>query len=143
MPLAVLDEPFDHDDFIFELKYDGFRALAHINSGRCRLISRNHHEFTTFPELCFAIGRALPGQLVLDGEIVYLGKDGCPRFYDLMRRRAPQYFYAFDLLRADGRDLRGLPLIKREDQEPRLFAGGGPQRLFRPAVSPKTALSMG
>ena len=77
MPLAVLDEPFDHDGFIFELKYDGFRALAHVDSGRCRLISRNRHECTTFPELCAAIGRALPGQLVLDDEIVYLGKDGC------------------------------------------------------------------
>src|SRR5262249_31437848 len=107
-------EPFDHDDFIFELKYDGFRAPAHVDSGRCRLISRNHHEFTTFPELCAAIGQALPGQLVLDGEIVYLGKDGCPRFYDLMRRRAPQYLYAFDLLWKDGQDLRGLPLIRRK-----------------------------
>jgi ATP-dependent DNA ligase len=39
MPLAVLSEPFDRDDFIFELKYDGFRALAHVDSGRCRLES--------------------------------------------------------------------------------------------------------
>src|SRR5215471_18806467 len=89
MPLAVLNEPFDHDDFIFELKYDGFRAFANVDGGRCRLISRNHNEFRTFPELCIAIGCALPGQLVLDGEIVCLAKDGCPRFYDLMRRRAP------------------------------------------------------
>ena len=114
MPLAVLDEPFDHDGFIFELKYDGFRALADVGRGCCRLISRNHHEFTTFPELCAAIGQALPGQLVLAGEIVYLGKDGCPRFYDLLRRRAPQYVYAFDLLWKDDQDLRGLPLIKRK-----------------------------
>ena len=63
--------------------------------------------FTTLPELFAAIGRALPGKLVLEGEIVYLGKDGCPRFYDLMRRRAPQYFYAFDLLWKDGQVLRG------------------------------------
>ena len=62
MPLAVLAEPFDHDGYIFELKYDGFRALADIDSGRCLLISRNHHEFTTFPELCAATGQALPGQ---------------------------------------------------------------------------------
>jgi bifunctional non-homologous end joining protein LigD len=114
MPLAVLDEPFDHDGFIFELKYDGFRALAYLDSGRCRLIFRNCHEFKTFPDLCTAIGQALPGQVVLDGEIVYLGKDGCARVYDLMRRRAPQYFYAFDLLWKDGQDLRGLPLIKRK-----------------------------
>jgi ATP-dependent DNA ligase len=64
--------------------------------------------------LCAAIGQALPGQLVLDGEIVYLGKDGCPRFYDLMRRRTPQYFYAFDLLWKDGQDLQELPLIQRK-----------------------------
>jgi bifunctional non-homologous end joining protein LigD len=40
MSLAVLDQPFDHDDFIFELKYDGFRALADVDNGHCRLISR-------------------------------------------------------------------------------------------------------
>ena len=50
---------------------------------------------------------------MLDGEIVYLGKDGCPRFYE-PRRRAPQYFYAFDLLWKDGQDLRSLTLIKRK-----------------------------
>ena len=47
MPLAVLGEPFDHDGLIFDLKYDGFRALAHVDSGGCRLISRNCREFTT------------------------------------------------------------------------------------------------
>ena len=67
MSLVVLDGRFDHPDFIFELKYDGFCALAHVDSGRCRLISRNHHEFTTFPDLCAIIGHALPaGRLVLD-----------------------------------------------------------------------------
>ncbi|HKE28162.1 MAG TPA: hypothetical protein VKB88_37695 [Bryobacteraceae bacterium] len=44
MPLAVLADPFDHDDVIFELKYDGFRALADVGRGRGRPISRNHHE---------------------------------------------------------------------------------------------------
>jgi len=88
-------------------------ALAHIESGRCRLISRNHNEFKTFPELCKAIASGHSGSLVLDGEMVYLGKDGKPRLDDLMRRREPQYFYAFDLLYfdllyKDGRDLRGL-----------------------------------
>jgi bifunctional non-homologous end joining protein LigD len=76
MSLVVMHEPFDHDDFIFELKYDGFRALAHVDRGGCRLISRNCHEFETFPELSAAVGQAMPGQFILDGEIVYLGKDG-------------------------------------------------------------------
>jgi ATP-dependent DNA ligase len=52
------------------------------------------------------------GQAVLDGEIVHLDSDGKPRFYDLMRRRIPQHYYAFDLLWQDGRDLRDFPLIK-------------------------------
>ncbi len=51
---------------------------------------------------------------VLDGEIVHLGPDGAPLFYDLMRRRAPQHFFAFDLLWLNGRDLRGFPLLERK-----------------------------
>ena len=55
---------------------------------------------------------------VLDGEIVYVGRDGRPEFYNLMRRRSPQYFYAFDILWLDGKDLRGLPLLKRKQMPP-------------------------
>jgi bifunctional non-homologous end joining protein LigD len=57
----------------------------------------------------------LPGRdAVLDGEIVHPGPDGVPLFYDLMRRRASQHLYVFDLLWLDGRDLRGLHLIERK-----------------------------
>jgi bifunctional non-homologous end joining protein LigD len=51
---------------------------------------------------------------ILDGEIVHLDANGLPQFYDLMRRRSPQHFYAFDLLWNDGRDLRALPLVERK-----------------------------
>jgi bifunctional non-homologous end joining protein LigD len=51
-------------------------------------------------------------EAVIDGGIVHLGPDGMPRFYDLMRRRSPQHFYAFDMLWIDGRDLRPLPLLR-------------------------------
>ncbi|MGA2146399.1 MAG: RNA ligase family protein [Bryobacteraceae bacterium] len=114
MPLARLAEPFDHQDWIFELKYDGFRALAAIENGRCRLISRNRNAFKSFPGLCAGIASAIRGETVLDGEIVYLDRDGVPRFYDLMRRRGPQCFYAFDLLWLDGEDLRERPLLERK-----------------------------
>jgi hypothetical protein len=53
---------------------------------------------------------------VLDGEIVHLDTDGKPQFYDLLRRRTPQQFVAFDLLWLDGRDLRSLPLVERKRQ---------------------------
>src|SRR5690349_13636231 len=114
MPLARLDTAFDHPDWIFEPKLDGFRALAHIENGTCRLISRNRNPFKTFPRLCSAIADTIRCSAVLDGEIVFVGPDGQPRFYDLMRRRSPQHFFAFDLLWHDGEDLRTLPLLARK-----------------------------
>jgi hypothetical protein len=130
MPLASLHAPFDHHDWIFELKYDGFRALAHIDSGKCRLVSRKGTVYRSFPQLCAAIGAVIPGEAVLDGEIVHLDVEGKPQFYDLMRRRNPQHYYAFDLLCLDGRDLRDICLVERK----RLLRRAGPISLRSPAL---------
>jgi bifunctional non-homologous end joining protein LigD len=51
MPLARFDTPFEHPDWIFELKLDGFRALAYVEGGTCRLVSRNRNAFKTFEPL--------------------------------------------------------------------------------------------
>jgi hypothetical protein len=113
MPLAVFHEPVDHPDWLFEIKYDGFRALARLEAGTVGLISRNRNAFKSFPGLCVAVADGLRAEsAVLDGEIVYLGRDGRPEFYNLMRRRSPQHFYAFDILWLDGKDLRQMPLLK-------------------------------
>ena len=115
MPLARFDAPFEHPDWIFEPKLDGFRAVAYVEAGACRLVSRNRNAFKTFVELAQAIGEELSGRsAILDGEIVRPGPDGRPMFYELMRRRGPFCFYAFDLLWLDGRDLRGQPLSERK-----------------------------
>jgi bifunctional non-homologous end joining protein LigD len=115
MPLARLHQPFDHPDWLFELKYDGFRALAHVADGIVRLVSRNRNVLKSFPDLCVTMAACFEAaSAVLDGEIVYLGSDGRPEFYNLMRRRKPQHFYAFDILWLDGKDLRGLPLVHRK-----------------------------
>jgi bifunctional non-homologous end joining protein LigD len=115
MPLARLHQPFDHADGVFELKYDGFRALAYLDAGSVRLVSRNRNGFKSFPDLCAAMALNIEAQnAVCDGEIIYRGSDGRPEFYNLMRRRTPQHFYAFDILWLDGKDLRGLPLVKRK-----------------------------
>jgi bifunctional non-homologous end joining protein LigD len=76
--LARIREPFDSPDWIFELKYDGFRALAYIERGSARLVSRNGNVFRSFPDLCADVGRALDGVVsaVLDGEIVCLDASG-------------------------------------------------------------------
>src|SRR5688572_3802546 len=112
MLLARLPQPFDHPGWIFELKHDGRRALAHVADRRCELVSRNGSTLGAFPALCADLAAAVPGSAVLDGEVVHLGSDGRPLFMDLMRRRGNQHFYAFDLVWLNGRDLRGLPLLR-------------------------------
>src|SRR5262252_10268603 len=105
-------EPFDSSDFIFEIKHDGFRALACIQASECRLVSRNGNVFRGFKELAEWIGRRLKVDAVLDGEIVVLDEYGRPQFNDLLFRRGVLYFYAFDLLSLGGEDLRTVPLIE-------------------------------
>jgi bifunctional non-homologous end joining protein LigD len=115
MRLARRPEPFDHPDFIYEIKFDGFRGLGYIEEGQCRLVSRRRHEYKSFRELCRSIADTLNGiDAVLDGEIVCLDEFGRSQFYELMFRRGDPFFYAFDLLWLNGEDLRGLPLLDRK-----------------------------
>jgi bifunctional non-homologous end joining protein LigD len=97
---------FEHADWLYELKYDGFRALAYVDDGRCRLISRKGNELKRFEALC----RSMPGELkarsaVIDGQVVALDESGRPTFYDLLKRRSRIVYFAFDLLWANGEDL--------------------------------------
>jgi len=74
-------------------------AHWHIWNAATRLVSRKGNVYKSFPALCQSRGACLSvSDAVLDSGIVYLGPDGKPQFSDLMRRRGPQYFYAFDLL---------------------------------------------
>jgi bifunctional non-homologous end joining protein LigD len=115
MPLQKRKGAFDHPDWLFELKYDGFRALAHVDGGGCRLVSRNAHAFGSFEALRDDIADAFRRtRAVIDGEIVCLDENGRPQFYDLLYRRAEPCFLAFDLLWHEGEDLRFLPLIERK-----------------------------
>jgi hypothetical protein len=110
-------EPFDDPEWLFDLKYDGFRALCYLEQGRCRLISRNGNPMSRFARLSQQIAAALDvDDAVLDGEIIAVDETGRPRFYDLLRdTRAPAYV-AFDLLWLNGTDLRSLPLIERRQR---------------------------
>ncbi len=125
MRLALRHEPFNHPNWIWELKYDGFRALLRVAEGRADLISRRKNVYKSFGPLCTDLARALAGhEAVLDGEIVCLDAAGKPQFYDLLRRRGEPCFIAFDLLRLDGRDLRALPLIERKAALGRIVPSG-------------------
>ncbi len=86
MPLAVMHQPFDHPDWIWEIKYDGFRALACMESGESRLVSRKGIVYKSFRNLTAAIGRLYDHDVILDGEIVCLDSAGCPQFNELLWR---------------------------------------------------------
>jgi bifunctional non-homologous end joining protein LigD len=122
MPLLPLPEPFDHPNWLFEVKHDGFRALAHVSGHSCELRSRNGHTFKHWPHLCEELAHAVKAHdAVIDGEIVCLDARGRSNFRNLLFRRQWPYFYAFDLLALDGEDLRDWPLVERKRELRRLI----------------------
>ena len=127
-PLRARKAPFNDPDWLFELKYDGFRAMAWIENRCCRLISRNGNRFSSFGELekLIEVG-LLANNTVLDGEIVCVDAKGHPQFEDLLFRRGRPCFFAFDLLIRDGRDLRSTALVERKQELRRLFARVHPE----------------
>jgi bifunctional non-homologous end joining protein LigD len=130
MLATLVDEPFSNDEWLFEIKWDGYRAVAFIEDGKVRLVSRNQNEFTPeFPELQALATAVDAKQAVLDGEIVALDEHGRPSF-SLMQQRSgltigpkrrakdrsvPIVYYAFDLIYAEGYDLTRVDLEKRKD----------------------------
>jgi len=131
MLATLVVEPFEDSQWIYELKFDGYRAVAFVDDGRVRLISRDQNEFTAaYPELS-VIPEAVQGdRLVLDGEICALDEQGRSSF-SLMQQRTglsgehgkrirnsrpdiPIVYYVFDLLYADGYSLFRVNLQDRK-----------------------------
>ena len=104
-PIAPIRRPvpFDDPDWLFDLKYDGFRGLCYLEQGRCRMISRNGNLMSRFGGLGEQIAAALGvSDAILDGEVIAADETGRPQFYDLLRNvRAPAYV-AFDLIWLNG-----------------------------------------
>ena len=122
MPLSRRPAPFDHPEWIFELKYDGFRSLAVIQKGRAQLISRNGNPFNSFDDFRKGLTLTVAGKTVLDGEIVCLDKRGKPQFRDLLFHRGEPCFFEFDRLMSDGKDLRTEKLTDRKQELRRLMS---------------------
>jgi bifunctional non-homologous end joining protein LigD len=110
-------EPFDDGGWLFELKFDGFRAAA--DTVRGRLISRNSSRMRRFE----GVLDLLPKGCVFDGELVVLDDDGRPQFDRLLFGRGRPTYVAFDLLIAGGVDLRPLPLRQRKAALARIGKG--------------------
>jgi|RhiMetdeSRZDD1v2_1073273.scaffolds.fasta_scaffold15623_2 bifunctional non-homologous end joining protein LigD len=130
MRLLRIPEPFDHPEFVFEPKIDGFRALADVRGHHCELVSRNGHVFKSWPYLAREIAHAVRAQhAILDGEICCLDGGGRSDFYKLLFRRDSRY-YAFDVLSVNGEDVRAFPLLETasaphhaEDRNPTTLSG--------------------
>jgi bifunctional non-homologous end joining protein LigD len=123
-PLKSRRDAFVHNDYLFELKLDGFRAVAVIENGRCDLFSRNGSKFSGFSYLAGDIAASIPltKRVVLDGEVVCLDKNGYPQFNDMLFQRAEPCFLAFDVLFLEGYDLRYNALIERKAELRRLLS---------------------
>jgi len=115
MVLTSLPAPFSDPDWIFEVKFDGFRSLCYVAEGNVRLVSRRGHTYKSFRSLCESIASNVSAEdAILDGEVVCLDDRGCSQFNTLVYRKAESCFYAFDLLWLNGEDLRECPLIERK-----------------------------
>jgi len=89
-PLELVQQaaPFDHDEWLFEVKHDGFRAVAYIENGLCKLVSRNDFDYKRFRDAALALPSEINAKsAILDGELVVLDKTGKAKFYDLMAGR--------------------------------------------------------
>jgi bifunctional non-homologous end joining protein LigD len=114
--LTLVRQPFDDPNFLFELKHDGFRALAHVWDGHCELISRRRHSYKSFQDLRDNLANLKVKNAIIDGEIVCLDAEGRSIFNELLFRRGCPIFYAFDLLYLNDKDLRQLPLLERKEK---------------------------
>ena len=113
--LTPRGDPFDHPDWLFEPKYDGFRALLYVSRAGCLIRSRKGNHLARFDELCHAVRDELPvREAILDGEVVALDEHGRQSFRDLLAGRGNLHYAAFDALWVNGRDLRRLPLARRK-----------------------------
>lgn len=120
MLAKLCSKAFDHPDWLFEVKYDGYRAIAELHNEDVRLYSRNGEDLSNdFPDIYRALQR-LGLEAVLDGEIVALDERGDSSFKLLQdpgaAKKASFVFYVFDLLELSGEDLKIQPLIRRKER---------------------------
>ena len=141
MMASLADRPPRGDEWLFEVKWDGVRAIAFVEHEEVRLQSRSGLRCERqYPELAVIHHQVAAGLAVLDGEIAVLDPEGVSRFHLIQPRIAisdpniiahlvrstPVVYFVFDLLYLDGYDLRNVPLAtRRELLEAVVDAGGG------------------
>jgi bifunctional non-homologous end joining protein LigD len=115
---TLVDEPFNDDGWLFEIKWDGYRAIGTRRNDHVSLYSRTNNSFVDhYPPIVAAL-HDLKHDVIFDGEIVVTDQSGAPHFENLQNwRRDPKgqlYYYVFDILWCDGYDVRTMPLVERK-----------------------------
>jgi bifunctional non-homologous end joining protein LigD len=130
MLATLVDQPFDDDEWLYEVKWDGYRAVTFLDGKSVRLVSRNQNDLTSaYPEL-HSIGKLVKARTaILDGEIVALDEHGRSSFSQMQQRTGvgeggrrirrtrddiPVVYFVFDLLYLDGYNLMRAPLEQRK-----------------------------
>jgi bifunctional non-homologous end joining protein LigD len=128
LPVVALPEG---DEWLYEVKWDGYRAIGTKDGSTCHLYSRNGKSFDRdFPDLLPELALLKCRSAVFDGEVVALTKDGLPSFQNLQKRSTRHvHLVAFDLLMLDGKDLRGKPLEWRRTKLENLLETSGTVRI--------------
>ena len=132
-PMKLIRKPgaFDDPEWIFQVKHDGFRALAVIERGHCRFFSRKKHRLTGYSDLREALVKEINADcVVLDGELVVTDHHGRTIFADMMQRRKPARYVAFDCVSLNGEDLRRVPLVDRKQRLRRILPSRSPHVLY-------------
>jgi bifunctional non-homologous end joining protein LigD len=108
--------PPDEDQWVYELKYDGFRALCAVTGGGVAMWSRNELDLASrFPHIASALAAWKVPEIVIDGEVVALDEKGAPRFQLLQGGVHREKLFVFDILWLDGKDLRKLTYVQRRE----------------------------
>ncbi|HEV8419430.1 MAG TPA: non-homologous end-joining DNA ligase [Candidatus Udaeobacter sp.] len=129
MKARLVEQPPTTGDWIYELKFDGIRLIAIKDRAKVSLLSRNQNDLSArFPEIVDAVKNLPADQCVVDGEVVALDEQGRSSFQllqarEMEGRKSPVYFYAFDLLQFDGKNLISVPLEARKNVLEKLCAG--------------------
>jgi bifunctional non-homologous end joining protein LigD len=129
MLATLVEKPFDGKEWLFEIKWDGYRAIATVQRGKATIESRHN---ISFDEKFLPVKNALENwatQAVVDGEIVALKADGLPGFQELQgflkqKNAAALAYYVFDLLWYQGKDYTQLPLKERKAILQRVLPSG-------------------
>lgn len=140
MLASIAEKPFDDPNWLFEIKWDGYRVVSFIENGKVRMVSRNQNDLgPRYPELSELPKLINAQSAILDGEVVALDEQGRPSF-SLMQQRTgirahgrqaaarpelPIIYYVFDLIYLDGYDLRRVGLDDRKRMLQKILPAGG------------------